>query len=97
VPLDPALVYDYLSGAALGFKPLPEALGDDVAAVTLLVLITGSMVFTFKPKGQEWWDYLDQIFSAYETAESVGVSVLPALQVRARMLKKVAGREAQAE
>jgi hypothetical protein len=92
VPLDQADVFDYLSGAALGFKALPEALGDEVTAATLPVFVTGSMLFTFKPKGQEWWDYLDQIWAAYETAETVGVSVLPALQVRARMLKAVEAR-----
>jgi hypothetical protein len=45
----------------------------------------------------KWWDYLDQIWSAYETAEGLDVSVLPALQVRTRMLKEVAGREGHAE
>ena len=97
VKVNQADVYDYLSGAALGFQSLPEALGDDVAAVTLPVLITGSILFTFRPKGQQWWDYLDQIWGAYETAETVDVSVLPALQVRTRMLKEIAGRQAQAE
>ena len=92
VQLEQADVYDYLSGAALGFKPLPEALGDDVAAATLPVLITGSMLFTFKPKGQEWWDYLDQIWSAYELAETVNVSLLPALQVRVQMIKEMKTR-----
>lgn len=93
VQLDQADVYGYLSGAALGFKSLPEALGGDVAAATLPVLITGSMLFTFKPRGQEWWDYLDQIWHAYETADSVDASVLPALQVRVRMLKAVQDHE----
>jgi hypothetical protein len=92
VKLDQADVYDYLSGAALGFRSLPDALGDDVAAVTLPVLITGSMLFMFRPKGGKWWDYLDRIWSAYETAETMDVSVLPALQVRARMLKTVEAR-----
>jgi hypothetical protein len=52
-------------------------------------------LFIFRPKGGKWWDYLDQIWSAYETAETVDVSVLPALQVRARMLKAVEARGAQ--
>jgi hypothetical protein len=95
VQLDQTDVYDYLSRAVLNFQPLPEALGDDLAAATLPVLITGSMLFIFRPKGGKWWDYLDQIWSAYETAETVDVSVLPALQVRARMLKAVEARGAQ--
>jgi hypothetical protein len=97
IKVDQADVYDYLSGAVLGFRPLPEAFGDDVAAATLPLMITGSMVFMFRPDGQKWWDYLDQIWSAYETAETVDMSVLPALQVRKRMLKNVAERQAQAE
>lgn len=97
IKVDQAAVYDYLSGAALGFQPLPEVLGDDMAAATLPVLITGSMLFTFRPEDQKWWDYLDQIWSAYEAAEGLDASVLPALQVRTRMLKEVSEREAQAE
>jgi hypothetical protein len=85
VPLDQAAVYDYLSGAALGFKPLPQALGDQAAAVTLPLLIADSILYTFKPRGQEWWDYLDQICSAYKTAANTDLFVLPALQVRARI------------
>jgi hypothetical protein len=51
VPLDQADVYDYLSGTAIGFQPLPESLGEDMAPVILPVLITGSTLFTFKPTG----------------------------------------------
>jgi hypothetical protein len=92
IELDQADVYDYLSGAALGFTPLPEALGDNFAATTLPLFITGSLLFTFRPEGQKWWEYLDRIWSAYETAERVDASVLPALQVRTRILKEVAAR-----
>ena len=47
------------------------------------------------PRGGKWWDYLDQIERAYEAAETTDLSVLPALQVRARMLEEVesGGRE----
>jgi hypothetical protein len=64
IPLDPEDVYDYLSGAALAFKSLPQAMGDDVAAATLPVSITGTLVFAFRPEGAKWWHYLDQIWSA---------------------------------
>ena len=37
---------------------------DDVAAATLPVFITGNLVFAFRPEGEKWWDYLDQIWSA---------------------------------
>jgi hypothetical protein len=90
VRLSQADVYDYLSAAALGFQPLPEALGDDAPAATLPLLITGSMLFTFRPRDQKWWQYLDQILSAYETAQGLASSVLPALQVRVRKREAVA-------
>ena len=89
IPLDEADVYDYLSEAALGFKPLPQAMGDDMAAATLPLFVTGTLLFAYRPEGKKWWDYLDQIWSAYEKAEALDVSVLPALQVRARMIKAV--------
>lgn len=92
--LDEGSVYDYLSGPVLGFKPLTEALGSDTAATTLPVLVTASMLFTFRPKGKKWWEYLDQIWGAYEKAETMDVTVLPALQVRAKMLKATGMRPA---
>ena len=52
---------------------------------TLPVLITASMLFAFCPQSQGWETYLDQIWSAYEIAQNVELSVLPALQVRSHM------------
>lgn len=92
VHLDETRVYDYLSGAALGFRPLPGAFGDDLDEAALPALITGSMLFTFRPKGRRWWDYWRQIWRAYETAEGLDVSVLPALQVRSRMTEEAKTR-----
>jgi len=80
--LDQEEIYHYLSDAALGFKPLAEALGSDEAAATMPVLITGSMLFTFRPRGMEWWEYLDQIWNATVAAENLDESVLPATQIR---------------
>ena len=94
IPLAQEDVYDYLSGSALGFKSLPEALGDDLAAATLPVFITGTLLVAFRPEGKKWWDYLDQIWGAYEKAEALDMSVLPALQVRARMAKEASDRGA---
>ena len=94
-PVSEADVYEYLSGAALGFRLPAGALGDDTAAAVGPALITGGMLFVFRPRGGKWWDYLDQIERAYEAAETTDLSVLPALQVRARMLEEVesGGRE----
>jgi hypothetical protein len=80
--LDQEQIYQYLSGAALGFKPLAEALGSDEAAATMPILITGSMLFTFRPRGVDWWEYLDQIWNATLSAENLAEPVLPAVQIR---------------
>lgn len=80
-------VYDYLPGAALGFKSLPQVTGDDMAAATLPPFITGALLFPYRPEGSKWWDYLDQIWVAYEKVEGLDLSVLLALQVQVRMIK----------
>jgi hypothetical protein len=36
------------------------------------------------PREKDWWEYLDQIWEAAETAERTSLSVLPALMLRAR-------------
>jgi hypothetical protein len=81
-----------LSGAALGFRPPAGALGDDTSTAVGPALITGGMLFIFRPRGGMRWDYLDQIERAYEAAETTDLSVLPALQVRARMVEEVESR-----
>jgi hypothetical protein len=90
--LDRVDVYHYLADAALGFQRLSEALDDGTGNVALPVLITASMLFTFCPNDHEWETYLDQIWSAYDTAQNVELSVLPALHVRTHMHKALSGR-----
>jgi hypothetical protein len=94
VELDKDDVYNYLSGAALGFQPIAQALGSDMAGATLPVLITGSLLFTFRPKGTDWWDYLDQIWKATLTAENLEEPVLPAVQIRVHRTQVLKERRA---
>lgn len=92
LPLDRADVYKYLADGALGFYPLADVLtGDDAA---LPVLVTASMLSAFCPEGQAWESYLTHVWSAYEAAYDVELSVLPALQVRAEMHKVLSARGA---
>jgi hypothetical protein len=81
--LDESDIYEYLSRAALG----PEKL-DDVfpmpKAGMLPLLITANLLATFRPREKHWWEYLDQIWDAAETAERTNLTVLPALMLRAR-------------
>ena len=76
-------IYEYLSRVALG----PEKL-DDVFSVEALATIslyaTANLLLTFAPRGKHWWEYLDQIWDAAETAERTSLTVLPALMLRAR-------------
>ena len=94
LPLDRADVYLYLSNAALGFQPLSEAFSGDTTDAMRPVLITASMLRALGPQDQGWEAYLDRIWSAFETAQNVELSVLPALQVRAQLHKALSARNA---
>jgi hypothetical protein len=76
-------IYGYLSRVALG----PEKL-DDVFSVEALATIplyaSANLLLTFAPRDKHWWEYLDQIWEAAETAERTSLTVLPALMLRAR-------------
>jgi hypothetical protein len=95
--LDEEEIYDYLSGAALGVRPVAEALGSEEAAAILPVLTTGSLLFTFRPKGRKWWEYLDQIWNAYEVADRLDATVFPAVQVRSYHLHAAEVRGADSQ
>ena len=76
-------IYEYLSRVALG----PEKL-DDVFSIeglaTIPLYATANLLLTFCPDDKEWWEYLDQIWDAAETADRTSLTVLPALMLRAR-------------
>jgi hypothetical protein len=74
----------YLTYAALGFRPLEEAMGSVEKAASLPLPITGGLLSRFHREGSTWSEYLDQIWNATLTAESTDLSVLPALVVRDR-------------
>ena len=77
-------VYDYLSRAALGAERLDDVFSSLPAAGSLPLLIAARLLVSFRPRGKDWWEYLDQIEAAFETAETIDLSVLPALTLRAR-------------
>lgn len=80
-------IYNYLARAALGYEKLEDALGSPEAAASLPVLITASLLFTFRPRGKEWWEYLDQIWDATLKAEDLEEPVIPAVQIRAHRIQ----------
>ena len=75
-------IYEYLSRVALGSEKL-----DDVFSIEGLALVplyaTANLLLTFCPEEKEWWEYLDQIWDAADTAERTSLTVLPALMLRA--------------
>ena len=77
-------VYEYLSRATFAGERLDEvfASAEDASAVPLMT--TGTMLVAFCPRDKEWWEYLDTIWTATETALAMDLSVLPALMYRAR-------------
>lgn len=77
-------VHAYLTYAALGFRPLEEAMGSVEKAASLPLSITGGLLSRFRPEGSSWEDYLNQIWDATLAAESADLSMLPALVVRDR-------------
>jgi hypothetical protein len=82
-------IFQYLSRVALG----PDKL-DDVFSVeglaTIPLYATANLLLTFCPRDKEWWEYLDQIWEAAETAERTSLTLLPALMLRARKERKSA-------
>lgn len=54
------------------------------APATVPLYATASLLSKFTPADKEWWEHLDQIWDAAETAERTSLTVLPALMLRAR-------------
>jgi hypothetical protein len=76
-------IYEYLSRVALGPEKLDDVLSVEALA-TIPLYATANLLLTFAPSEMHWWEYLDQIWDAAETAERTSLTVLPALMLRAR-------------
>ena len=76
-------IYEYLSRVALGSEKLDDVFSDE-GVVPIPLYATANLLLTFCPRDKEWWEYLDQIWDAAETAERTSLTVLPALMLRAR-------------
>jgi hypothetical protein len=75
-------IYQYLSRVALGQQQLADVFSDEALA-TIPLFATANLLTKFTPEEKQWWEYLDQIWDAAESAERVRLSVLPALLLRA--------------
>lgn len=75
-------IYEYLSRVALGSEKLDDVFSVEGLA-TIPLFTTANLLLTFCPDDKDWWEYLDQIWEAAETAERTSLTVLPALMLRA--------------
>jgi hypothetical protein len=76
-------IYAYLSRVALGPEKLDDVFANE-GLVTIPLYATANLLLGFRPKDKHWWEYLDQVWDAAETAERTSLTVLPALMLRAR-------------
>ena len=60
-----AIARAYVKETALGIRPAEATLVDAARAARLTIMLTGRMVFRFRPAGSAWWQYLDH---AWETS-----------------------------
>jgi len=77
-------VYDYLARAALGFEPLIEVFPDRENLGSIPVFATATLLVSYRRHGTDWWDYLEQIEAALETAAPLPEDVVPALLLLSR-------------
>ena len=75
-------IYEYLSRVALGSEKLDDVFSVE-GIVTVPLYATANLLLKFGPEEKEWWEYLDQIWDAAETADRTSLTVLPALLLRA--------------
>jgi hypothetical protein len=76
-------IFQYLSRVALGSEKLDDVFSIEGLA-TIPLYATANLLLTFSPHDKDWWEYLDQIWDATETADRTSLTVLPALMLRAR-------------
>jgi hypothetical protein len=76
-------IYEYLSRIAFGSEKLDDVFSEE-AIVPIPLYATANLLLTFSPGEKHWWEYLDQIWDAAETADHTSLTVLPALMLRAR-------------
>ena len=76
-------IFALLSRVALGSEK-PDDIFTDERVGPVPLYATANLLLTFCPRELDWWDYLDQIWNAYNAAEMIDKSVLPALMFRVR-------------
>jgi hypothetical protein len=76
-------IFALLSRVAFG-SGKPDDITTDEGIGPVPLYATASLLLTFCPRELDWREYLDRIWNAYNAAEMIDKSVLPALMVQAR-------------
>jgi hypothetical protein len=74
----------YLARAVLGFEPLIEMFPDREKLATVPIFTTAALLVSYRRHGTDWWDYLNTIETALETAAPLSEDVVPALLLLSR-------------
>jgi hypothetical protein len=76
-------IFEFLSRVALGSERIDLVFSPEQVA-TVPLYTTANLLLSFCPRDKDWWEYLDEIWDATETADHTSLSVLPSLMLRAR-------------
>jgi hypothetical protein len=82
--LTEADAHAYLACAALGFEPLAEVFPDRQKLASATIFTTAALLVSYRRHGTDWWDYLNTIETALETAAPLSEDVVPALLLLSR-------------
>ena len=78
--------YTYVKQVALRGQSVDTVLSPPENAGTLSFVITGHLLVAFGRADQHWWEYLNRIEEAMESALATDLDLLPALMLRSRRL-----------
>jgi hypothetical protein len=68
-----AVARAYGAETALGTRPAGATILDAATAARLTIVLTGRMVFRFRPAGSAWWQYLDRAWEASVAEQVLGL------------------------
>ena len=68
-----AIARAYGAETALGTRPAEATLLNAAKASRLTIVLTGRMVFRFRPAGSAWWQYLDHAWEASVAEQVLGL------------------------
>jgi hypothetical protein len=88
-------VYDLLARCALGFEPVSEVFTDKGKVGHVTISTAASLLVAYRPDGIHWWEYLDLIEQALETAAPLDEALVPALLLLTRRQRALKARETQ--